>query len=172
MQLQPKLLDPRSSIKDVIEMLAPLAEQKQLQMLVECDRAPAEVITDSLRLQQIVTNLLSNAIRYTQSGTIQVACQLLADNQWAIAVSDTGIGIEPEYQAHIFDPYFQITSSSTNSGSNGLGLAIVSRLVKLLQGKIELVSQVGVGSTFTVILPLAVKTTEEAVTAITTQVGA
>jgi len=161
MQLQPKLIDPRSLIKDVREMLAPLAEQKQLQMLVDCTRAPEEVITDSLRLQQIVTNLLSNAIRYTQSGTIQVACQFLADNQWAIAVSDTGIGIEPEYQAHIFDPYFQITSSSTNSGSNGLGLAIVSRLVKLLQGKIELVSQVGVGSTFTVILPLEVKTTEE-----------
>jgi len=172
MQLQPKVIDPRSLIKDVREMLAPLAEQKQLQILVDCTRAPEEVRTDPLRLQQIVTNLVSNAIRYTQSGTIQVACQFVADNQWAIAFSDTGIGIEPQYQAHIFDPYFQITSSSTNSDSNGLGLAIVSRLVKLLQGKIELVSQVGVGSTFTVILPLAVKTTEEAVTAIATQVGA
>jgi len=77
-----------------------------------------------------------------------------------IAVFDTGVGIEPEDQAIIFDPFVQ--AGSTNKphlpDSTDLGLAIVSRLGKLLQGKIELVSQVGVGSTFTVILPLAVKT--------------
>ncbi len=78
---------------------------------------------------------------------------------WAIAVSDTGIGIEPEDQARIFDPYFRVGSShkSYHPHSTGLGLAIVLRLVKLLQGEIDLVSQMGVGSTFTVTLPLQVQ---------------
>lgn len=164
MKLQPVLIDVRSLIKNVMEVLEPLARVKDLKIVVECDGAPEQVFTDALRLQQIVTNLASNAIRYTNSGSIKVTCQLLADDQWAIAVSDTGIGIALEEQAHIFEPFVQ--GSSTNKSqlpdSTGLGLAIVSRLVKLLQGKIGLVSQVGVGSTFTVILPLAVKSAEEA----------
>jgi len=158
MKLQPTRTDVRELIKNVVEMLEPLARPKELQIVIDGDRAPEEVITDPLRLQQIVTNLVSNAIRYTQSGTIQVTCQMLADDQWAIAVCDTGIGIAPESQAHIFEPYVRADSKQPYlPDSTGLGLAIVSRLVKLLQGKIDLVSQVGVGSTFTVILPLAVK---------------
>jgi signal transduction histidine kinase len=169
MKLQAVPTDVRSLVKNVVEVLEPLARAKELKMVVECDRAPDQVLTDSLRLQQIVTNLASNAIRYTDSGSIKVTCQLLADDKWAIAVSDTGVGIAPEDQAIIFDPFVQ--AGSTNKphlpDSTGLGLAIVSRLVKLLQGKIELVSQVGVGSTFTVTLPLAVKTSAEAVTGTT-----
>jgi hypothetical protein len=109
-----------------------------------------------LRLQQIVTNLVSNAIRYTQHGKIQLTCQMLSENQWAIAISDTGRGIAPDDQDRIFEPFFRVgsTEQSYLPESTGLGLAIVSRLVKLLQGKIELVSQLGVGSTFTVIFPL------------------
>jgi hypothetical protein len=168
MKLQAVPTDVRSLIKNVIEVLEPLARAKELKMVVECDRAPDQVLTDSLRLQQIVTNLASNAIRYTDCGSVKVTCQLLADDKWAIAVSDTGVGIAPEDQAIIFDPFVQAVSPNKPHlpDSTGLGLAIVSRLVKLLQGKIELVSQVGVGSTFTVILPLAVKTSPEAVTGI------
>lgn len=157
MNLQVVQTDVRSLIKNVIEVLEPLARAKGIKIVVECDRAPDQVLTDSLRLQQIVTNLASNAIRYTDSGSVKVTCQVLADDKWAIAVSDTGIGIAPEDQTIIFDPFVQ--AGSTNKphlpDSTGLGLAIVSRLVKLLQGKIELVSQVGVGSTFTVILPFS-----------------
>lgn len=157
MNLQVVPTDVRSLIKNVTEVLEPLARAKGIKMVVECVRAPDQVLTDSLRLQQIVTNLASNAIRYTDSGSVEVTCQVLADDQWAIAVSDTGIGIAPEDQTIIFDPFVQ--AGSTNKphlpDSTGLGLAIVSRLVKLLQGKIELVSQVGVGSTFTVILPFS-----------------
>lgn len=164
MKLQVVPTDVRSLIKSVIEVLEPLARAKGLKMVVECDRAPEQVLTDSLRLQQIVTNLASNAIRYTDSGSVRVTCRVVADDQWAIAVSDTGIGIAPEDQTIIFDPFVQ--AGSTNKphlpDSTGLGLAIVSRLVKLLQGKIELVSQVGVGSTFTVILP-SLLTVEEVV---------
>jgi signal transduction histidine kinase len=150
-------------------MLEPLAVAKQLQMVVNCDsasanssaaRAPEKVLTDPLRLQQIVTNLLSNAIRYTETGSVQLTCQMLSDNRWSIAVTDTGVGISPEDQARVFDPFFQAGTSDRIPDSTGLGLAIVAQLVKLMQGKIELISEVGVGSTFTVILPLEVKTLE------------
>ncbi len=156
MQLQPAPTDVRALINDVMEMLEPLARAKELEMLVDVRSAPERVLTDSLRLQQIVTNLVSNAIRYTESGTIQVTCQVLGDDQWAIAVCDTGIGIAPENQARIFDPYFRVGSGKQSylPDSTGLGLAIVSRMVKLMLGKISLVSQVGVGSTFTVIFTL------------------
>jgi signal transduction histidine kinase len=165
--------DVYALISDVIEMLQPLANEKNLQMLVDCNSACADswatlreglqptralekVLTDPLRLQQIITNLLSNAIRYTESGTVKLTCQILPDNQWSIAVSDTGAGIAPEDQSRIFDPFFRAGNKNNYvPDSTGLGLAIVSQLVKLMQGKIELVSQVGVGSTFTVILPLS-----------------
>jgi hypothetical protein len=164
MKLQPAPTDVRSLIDDVFEMLKPLADAKELEMVVNCDRAPEKVLSDPLRLQQIVTNLLSNAIRYTQSGTIKLTCQILSDNRWAIAVSDTGIGIAPEDQPCVFDPFFRAgDSGSYLPDSTGLGLAIVSQLVKLMQGKIELVSQLGIGSTFTVILPLEVKTIESVI---------
>jgi hypothetical protein len=163
MKLQPAATDVCALINDVIEMLEPMARAKELQMLVNCDRAPEQVVTDALRLQQILTNLVSNAIRYSNSGTVKVTCQVLNDNSWVIAVSDTGVGIAPKDQEHIFEPYVRGDSMQSHPpDSTGLGLAIVSRLVKLLQGKIELLSEVGVGSTFTVIFPLAVKTTKTA----------
>jgi hypothetical protein len=151
--------DVRSLINSVIEVLEPLAFSKELELLVDCSLGPEKVLTDPLRLQQIVTNLVSNAIRYTQHGKIQLTCQMLSENQWAIAISDTGRGIAPDDQDRIFEPFFRVGSSEQSylPESTGLGLAIVSRLVKLLQGKIELVSQLGVGSTFTVIFPLEIK---------------
>ncbi len=145
-------------IYNVYEVLESLTGEKDLQVVIDCDRASKQVVTDSLRLHQIVTNLLSNAIRYTKSGTVKVKCEILNDNKWAIVVSDTGIGISPEDREQIFEPYFRVGSSHQSylPDSTGLGLAIVLRLVKLLQGEIDLVSQVGVGSTFTVTFPLQV----------------
>jgi len=159
MKLQAEPTNVHELITNVYEMLQPLADNKNLQMGVDCDRAPEEVVTDPLRLQQIVTNLVSNAIRYTESGTVKIKCETLGIDKWTIVVYDTGIGIEPEDQAQIFEPYFRIASSTKSfvPDSTGLGLAIVSRLVKLLQGEISLVSEMGVGSTFTVSLPLKVE---------------
>ena len=158
MKLQPTIIDVRIVINEVLEVMEPLASEKELKIVVNIERAPEQVFTDSLRLQQIVTNIVSNAIRYTESGKIEVTCEELENEQWTIAVSDTGIGIDPEAQKHIFEPYFQVGELATRPpNSTGLGLAIVLRLIKLLQGKIELVSQVGVGSTFTVFFPVKVE---------------
>jgi signal transduction histidine kinase len=156
LQLELASINIRELINNVCEMLEPLAAEKNLGIVVDCESISSEVITDGFQLQQVVTNLVSNAIRYTDSGTISIVCQMLDHEKWAIAVSDTGIGIEPKDQIQIFEPYFRVSSKERPylPESTGLGLAIVARLVKLLKGEISLVSQLGTGSTFTVILPL------------------
>lgn len=158
MELHLEPVDVRTIIRDVVEMLPPLAAAKSLQLETDCDCAPDTVIADALRLQQVVTNLLSNAIRYTESGTVRLTCENLPDQQWAIAVSDTGVGISPEDQVRIFEPFYRAENEDLEvPDSTGLGLTIVLQLVKLMQGKIELTSQLGIGSTFTVTLPVEVK---------------
>lgn len=140
----------------VVEALEPLARQKDLEVIVNLDNAPAPVVTDTLRIQQIATNLVSNAIRYTDSGTVTVICQRCHQEAWQLIVVDTGKGISPTDQEQIFQPYYRAGSRETYlPESTGLGLAIVNQLVNLLSGKIVLVSQVGVGSTFTVTFPLS-----------------
>ncbi|HEY9810394.1 MAG TPA: HAMP domain-containing sensor histidine kinase [Halomicronema sp.] len=155
MQLHPTEINPHTLITQILEMVEPLANTKQLKLTQECQNCPQQVITDPLRLQQILTNLLSNAIRYTQTGTIHLLCQTLPNNQWSITIKDTGQGITPEDQKHIFDPYFRVISPDKSylPNSTGLGLAIVHRLVKVLKGQIFLHSEPGIGSTFTLILP-------------------
>lgn len=167
MQLRLMQTDVHSLINSVVEVLEPLALSKNIQMGIDCSLAPDKVVTDPLRLQQIVTNLLSNAIRYTQVGKIQLTCQEVSDNRWAIVVSDTGQGIALEDQDRIFDPFFRVGSNEKSyvAESTGLGLAIVARLVKLLQGEIALISEVGIGSTFKVTFPLQIQALDTAIAA-------
>ncbi|AFZ14274.1 histidine kinase [Crinalium epipsammum PCC 9333] len=163
MKLQPVSTDVQALINNVVDIVKPLAVEKELQLEIDLDDAPKQALTDPLRLQQIVTNLLSNAIRYTEFGNIKLVSQSLSDEDWLIAVIDTGVGINEIDLENIFDPYFRVVGDNQSfiPNSTGLGLAIVSRLVQLLQGKIEVSSQVGVGSIFRVILPLKVKVLEE-----------
>lgn len=146
----------RLVINDVIETIQPLAQAKDLQLLVNWDSAPTEVLTDSFRLQQIVTNLLSNAVRYTDEGSVKLACLTQPNDKWSIAISDTGIGIAAQDLERIFEPYARAYGQNCHRDkeSTGLGLAIVARLVKLLGGEITVFSQKGVGSTFTVTFPI------------------
>lgn len=151
-------IDVCSVISTVYETVEPLAQAKGLELKIDGNCAPDRVLTDSFRLQQILTNLLSNAIRYTEEGLIQVSCQTRSDDTWSFCVTDTGIGIAPEDQKHIFEPYSQAFKPGRQKQEGiGLGLAIVSRVIKTLQGDIQLASEVGVGSTFTVILPITIQ---------------
>lgn len=158
-RLSLELVDIRAIISTVSEMIEPLAQAQGLQLQIDCANAPSKVLTDPFRLQQILTNLLSNAVRYTDNGFIKVSCQSLQSNKWFFAVTDTGIGIALEDRKRIFEPFSQafFNQGRRKHEGTGLGLAIVSRLVKLLEGEIRLVSEVKVGSTFTVILPLSVQ---------------
>ncbi|MBW4580890.1 MAG: sensor histidine kinase [Tildeniella nuda ZEHNDER 1965/U140] len=156
MTLRLEPTDVRGIIQTVMEVIQPLATSTNLQLVLDDEQAPDRVVTDSLRLQQILLNLMSNAIRYTEAGSVTLQCRLLSDGWWSIAVSDTGIGIASADQSRIFEPFFQVLPSELDRlpNSTGLGLAIVARMVRLLQGEISLTSDVGAGSTFTVVLPL------------------
>ncbi|MGB3293878.1 MAG: sensor histidine kinase [Phormidesmis sp.] len=143
-------------LQTVIDTLEPTAQSKSLDLVIDCDHAPEKISTDILRLQQILTNLISNAIRYTDTGSIAITCYAVDSEQWAIAVRDTGKGIDPEKHSQIFEPYVRLGGEEDYlPESSGLGLAIVNKLVRILQGRIELLSVVGEGSTFTVFLPIS-----------------
>jgi len=156
--LQLAWIDVQPMIESALEVVQPLAEARTLNLVQDCDSTLPQVLTDSFRLQQVLVNLMSNAIRYTQSGSVTLACRALNADQWVVTVTDTGIGIAPAVQARIFEPFFRAQPSDPNPSidSTGLGLAIVDRLMKRLQGTISVTSKVGVGSTFTVVLPIKI----------------
>jgi signal transduction histidine kinase len=111
---------------------------------------------DERRLTQVLLNLVSNAIKFTDAGSVGIDVQAV-DGQFRIAVSDTGPGIAPDDQQKIFEEFQQVDNSSTRAkGGTGLGLSISRRLVDMHGGRIDLVSTVGVGSTFSVIIPIRV----------------
>lgn len=148
-------IHPQELIQAVLEIVEPLARNKSLELQVDCDRIPQTIETDPLRLQQILMNLLSNAIRYTQNGYVALSTETLDDNRWSITVKDSGIGITQDDQQRIFEPYFRVGDipASEQDQGTGLGLAVVSQLVELLHGEIRVSSQPGQGSTFTVVFP-------------------
>jgi len=130
---------------------ASLARSKGLQFSVE---APVESVhSDPSLVGQILRNLVANAIKYTQSGTVMLVCRRDAD-RICIDVRDSGIGIPAEQLRFIYDEFYQVgVGTNTSRDGYGLGLSIVHRLVKLLGLRIEVQSQVGVGSTFSLMLP-------------------
>ena len=155
-KLTPRIVDVCELLDSVAVSLKSETEAKDLQLVASCTPEPLEIKTDSLRLQQIISNLVSNAIRYTEEGTITVFCEQISSDRFKIVVSDTGIGISEADCQRIFDPYFRVTQADQCLVPQGLGLglAIVAQLVQLLNGEIQLESKINIGSTFTVILPI------------------
>ncbi len=149
----------RNVINLTVEMVEYMAHAKNITIEVDCDQSFNLIVSDPLRLQQVLTNLVTNAVRYTDKGTVLIRCQVISEENWSITVIDTGVGIEEKDQSKIFEPYFRVSGRDQTflPNSTGLGLAIVSRLVKLLQGNIQVFSEVNVGSTFTVTLPLEIQ---------------
>ena len=146
-------------VSEVVIALRVVAQQKGLALSVECNVDRIQLSTDKARLRQVVTNLVSNAIRYTAEGSIQVHIRLVTTPKKCIEieVQDTGHGIDATEQGRIFEPYYQGEAGQQLQSSTGLGLAITNQIVKLLQGTIQLKSEVGVGSTFTIALPLEIQ---------------
>lgn len=132
-----------------------LAEKNNLDFIVEVDpELPQTVYGDSERLTQIGINLLSNAFKFTESGSVKLAFRRHEDN-WLIEVIDSGVGIPPHALNYIFDEFRQVDGSSKRVyGGTGLGLAIVRNLVRVMRGQVKATSELGKGSTFTVTLPL------------------
>ena len=134
-------------------VIQPLADQKKLPIVIESAARPIRMTTDIDKARQIIVNLGSNAIKFTQKGEVRLAVSL-ADNEVRFAVSDTGIGIAPSDMQRLFRPFAQLDSGLTRRhGGTGLGLYISYRLAHLLGGRIEVESELGRGSTFTLVLP-------------------
>lgn len=143
---------PRS-INQVIETVTPLARDKRLQLVADIAPDVQKLDGDQRRVEQILLNLLSNAIKFTERGQVTLRCT--REPGWVvISVRDTGCGISEQDQATLFRPFRQLdTGLARKHEGTGLGLAICKRLVDIMNGRIELSSQVGEGSVFTVRLP-------------------
>ncbi|MEY4918102.1 MAG: hypothetical protein RL616_2015, partial [Verrucomicrobiota bacterium] len=144
--------DFANTVKDSAELVQTLAEERGVNISTEL--SPAALTGDSERLAQVVTNLLTNAIQYNQpSGEVRVKLE----TQGALAVltvADTGKGIAPEDLLRVFERFYRADSSRTGAGNSGLGLSICKAIVEAHGGTIEVASEVAVGTTFTVRLPV------------------
>lgn len=148
---------PAELLAPLADSARPLAQRKNLLLTWElAEGLPETVRTDRARFQQIMVNLVSNAIKFTREGAIHVCISPHGPEHWALAVSDTGPGIPPEAQEHIFDAFWQMDGSLTREANRGvgLGLSIVKQLTVLMDGRIEISSEIGKGTTFKVIFPL------------------
>jgi len=136
-------------------LFLPLAMEKSLQFSVElADDLPASLFTDRQRLEQILKNLLANAFKFTEKGSVTLRVEPRDDDLLAFAVRDTGIGIAQEQQAAIFEAFRQADGTTNRRyGGTGLGLSISRELANLLGGEIEVQSTPGAGSTFTLVVP-------------------
>ncbi len=161
-------VDIRRLLDEAVKGLGMRAYEKGLKLV--CDQppdVPARVIGDPLRLSQILTNLVDNAIKFTKQGEVCLGVRVLHQSEEGVElefrVRDTGIGISPEQQKTIFAPFSQADTSTTREyGGTGLGLAIAANLIELMHGRLWLASALGEGSTFyfTVSLRLPARPTE------------
>ena len=156
--VEPKTFNLHSTVTHTLELFMPSVNQHQLTMTSFIDpRIPYELISDPLRIQQVISNLLGNAVKFTPpGGEIKVEASF-ADDAISISVSDTGIGIAAKDLSHIFDPFSQARSDEElTRGGTGLGLSISAQLVRHMGGEIAVQSHPGIGSTFTFTLPVSV----------------
>ena len=144
-------------IEDITELLAPRAQARKLEIAAYVDeRLPMEVVGDAARLRQVLLNLAGNAIKFTSTGGVALIVEPgIWPNEISFLVRDTGIGIAPEARMRIFREFEQADDRiARNFGGTGLGLSISERIVKRMGGRITLQSELGLGSTFEVSIPL------------------
>jgi signal transduction histidine kinase/CheY-like chemotaxis protein/HPt (histidine-containing phosphotransfer) domain-containing protein len=167
-------LDPRDLTEAVVATSAERAEEKQLELLLHIDpEVPASILGDAFRIRQILTNLVSNALKFTDSGAVGVSVEVdpdrlpetvgLMPGEIAWCVHDTGIGIDEATRPRLFTAFTQADASTTRKyGGTGLGLAISRQLAQLMGGRIGVESTPGSGSIFWFVLPASSDTSEQA----------
>ncbi len=156
MELENADFDVRTCIEEVLDVFSAKAAQTGLDLVYQVDaKAPSQLIGDSLRLRQVLMNLVGNAIKFTQQGEIFVSVRLVqayasGEVLLAFSVKDTGIGIPADKIERLFKAFSQVDSSTTRKyGGTGLGLVICEKLVKMMGGHIKVESETGKGTTFT-----------------------
>lgn len=154
MEIAERPFSVRDCLQEVMRQNRVLAEHKSVafNLIVE-ENMPEVIVGDQSRIKQVLINLVSNAIKFTDHGSVHVEARRQDEANWSVSVIDTGIGIAPHLQETVFDEFRQ-AENGIQRGGTGLGLAIVRKLVLMMNGRIRLSSELGKGSSFTVILPL------------------
>ena len=151
-QIEPASFDLVELARDTMTSVEPQAQGKGLALAL--DAPPSlPVCSDPARVRQVLLNLVSNAVKFTERGEVRIVVEPVADDRVALHVRDTGAGIEPTQQEHIFAEFVQVGPRQKKQEGTGLGLAISQRLARLLGGALAVKSEVGQGSTFTLSLP-------------------
>lgn len=154
--LEPSTIEIGELMNEVRAVIEPLAMQKSLGFSIRSTECPATLRTDARKLRQILLNLLGNAVKFTEHGSIEliVDCE---DDTISLTVCDTGIGIPEDQINRLFEPFWQADQSHTRQwGGTGLGLAISQKMAALLGGQIHAISEYGRGSRFTLLLPAGI----------------
>jgi PAS domain S-box-containing protein len=142
-------VDPAALLEGVVRLLRPQAEGKRLDLRVEVQPSLGWVQSDPVRLRQALFNLVGNAVKFTEKGSVTVRCMAPRCGALRFEVQDTGVGVAEDVQARIFQRFDQGDASTTRKfGGSGLGLTITRKLAEMMSGDVGLISEVGVGSTF------------------------
>jgi len=180
LDLRKEPFDLRESASAVVSLFRDAAREKSLELVANVDPScPERVVGDALRLRQILTNLVSNAIKFTDQGRVALSLDARPPQgdpsrlEIHLAVADTGIGIDEAQLAQVFHPFVQVDASLTRRhGGTGLGLAICRQLCELMGGRIWVDSVVGKGSTFHAVLPIELAAPDSAATVLRSQATA
>jgi len=149
LELASEPVDPSALLEGVVRLLKPQADTKHLTLAVEIDKSLGWVRSDPVRLRQALFNLVGNAVKFTETGSVTVRCSAPRPGRLRFEVEDTGVGIAEDAQARIFQRFDQGDASTTRKfGGSGLGLTITRKLAEMMSGEVGLISQVGAGSTF------------------------
>ena len=155
MEIGQEHVDVSAAVLKVVDLVRPTAEAKNVELRTAIPSDLPAALADPPRFDQVLTNLLANAVKFTEQGSVTVTARAFGGDI-VVSVTDTGIGIAPEAQSYVFDEFRQEDASTTRQyGGTGLGLAIAKKLVELQGGRIWLESTPGVGSTFSFTLPIA-----------------
>jgi signal transduction histidine kinase len=150
------LLRPIREPRDVNDTAGQLAEKNKNRLIVDAQESVGALTADSMRLKQILLNLLSNACKFTKEGKVALRVRKVADGRdWIeLTVADSGIGMTSEQQAKLFEEFSQADATTAQRfGGTGLGLAITRKLARMMGGDVTVMSEPGKGSVFTVRLP-------------------
>lgn len=154
LQVSSEIFDIRQSAEKAVSIILPMAEKKGLHVHTEIEENIGEIKSDQRRTEQVIINLLTNAVKFTDKGTVILKCYKNSESL-ILSVTDTGMGIKPEDIKTIFKPFRQVDSGITRKQEGtGLGLTITKKLLSLMGGSIKVESEPGRGSIFTVSLPL------------------
>jgi len=158
MEAHAEIFDFAPLAREVFSLTQSMLNGKPIELKVDLADGDIKLNTDNIKLKQVLINLVSNAIKFTEEGSITIAVKLLngnAEPRIAIRVIDTGVGMDEEALQYIFDAFRQVDAALTRKvGGTGLGLAIVRSFTQLLRGKVDVKSELGKGTSFEIVLPV------------------